>query len=341
MIELAESTPAQGPKIVVIGGGSGQPVILKGLKSYQADLTAIITVADDGGSSGTLRDYLNIIPPGDIRNVIAVLADVSSDLIDLFQYRFKKEDEMLAGHALGNLIIAAIAEKKQDIYGGVQQLCQLMQVDGHVYPVAKEPLVLHARFKDGSELSGEAEITAAHNAIDRIWVTPQADSANQVAQAPTAVVDAILAADEIVLGPGSLYTSILPNLVVPNVAAAMKMTRAKVTYIANIMTQKGETDGYSEADHVRVINEHLGAQVVDAVLMNTGVVPEDYIDWHRWNEVSHQVRFDPDQVRKEGAVPILGDFLALRENGAFHDGDLVAKLIMQIAGTPADDAGGE
>lgn len=319
------------PRIVVIGGGSGQPIVLKGLKKLDADLTAIITVADDGGSSGTLRDYLNTIPPGDIRNVMAVLADVPDNIIEVFQYRFKPEDEMLAGHALGNLIIAAMAEKQQDIFLGVQQLAEFMNVQGHVYPVANEPLVLHAKFSDGAILSGEAEITAAHGVIDNIWVTPQADSVNKEAQAPQEVIDAIMKADEIVLGPGSLYTSVLPNVMVPNVREALKQTKATITYIANIMTQKGETDDYTEADHVRVINEHVGQQIVDTCVMNETRVPEDYVDWHKWNEIAKQVDFDPESVRAEGATPVISDLLELRDNGAFHNEDKLACLLMDIA----------
>ena len=187
-----EFTVKTTPKIVVIGGGSGQPVILRGLKKFDADLTAVITVADDGGSSGTLRDYLNIVPPGDIRNVMATLSTLPQEIIDIFQYRFHENDEMLANHALGNLIIAAMAEKEHDIFAGVQLLTKFMGIQGHVYPVANEPLILHAKFKDGTELSGEAEITAAHKQIDHIWVTPQPDSVNEVAQAPSEVINAIL-----------------------------------------------------------------------------------------------------------------------------------------------------
>jgi uncharacterized cofD-like protein len=141
-----------------------------------------------------------------------------------------------------------------------------------------------------------------------------------------------LNADVVVLGPGSLFTSILPNLTVPNVAEAVQATRAKVVYISNIMTQKGETEDFSDADHLRVINEHVGDQVVNAVLMNTGLVPEDYIDWKKWNEVSHQVSLNPDEIRQEGATPVMDDLLELRDDGAFHDADRVAQLLMQIAG---------
>lgn len=318
------------PKIVVIGGGSGQPVVLNGLKKYDSDLTAIITVADDGGSSGTLRDYLKMVPPGDIRNVIATLSNLPASLIDIFQYRFKPEDDMLAHHSLGNLIIAAMAEKEHDIFDGIQLLTKIMQVQGHVYPVANEPLVLHAAFSDGTKLAGEAEITAAHKAIDHIWVTSQETSAAHTVQSPSQVVNAILEADIVVLGPGSLFTSVLPNLMVPNVAEALRATRAKVVYIANIMTQKGETDNFTDADHVEAINKHVGERIVDAVIMNTGTVPEDYIDWQRWNEISYQVHSDPEAVQALGAEPFLGDLLALRDDGAFHDGDAVAQLIMQL-----------
>jgi uncharacterized cofD-like protein len=320
------------PKIVSIGGGSGQPVILAGLKKYHADLTAVITVADDGGSSGTLRDYLNMAPPGDIRNVMAVLSNASQRSIDLFQYRFQADDEILSGHTLGNLMIAAAAEKDRDFFQAVQFLSDLMRVEGHVYPVSAEPLVLHAAFSDGTTLSGEAEITAAHKVIDHVWVTPEFDADGHEAEAPIEVVNAILNADVVVLGPGSLFTSVLPNLTVPNVAAALRATRAKVVYIANIMTQKGETDGYSDADHLAVINRHAGERVVDAVLMNTAVVPEDYIDFQKWNEVSHQVRLNPEDVSGEGATPVMADLLELRDDGAFHDSDRVAQIILQLAG---------
>ncbi|MDR3190800.1 MAG: YvcK family protein [Lactobacillaceae bacterium] len=316
-------------KIVVIGGGSGQPVILRGLKRFEVDLTAIITVADDGGSSGKLRDYLKMVPPGDIRNVMAELSGLDQDFTDIFQYRFKEGDEFLTGHALGNLFIAGVAEKEGGIFPAIQYLSKLMKIKGHVYPVVNEPLELHARFSDGTTMCGEAEITAAHKRIEEVWVT--SSNVNAEPRASKEVVDAILDADVVVLGPGSLYTSILPNVVVPNVAAALRATRAKVVYIANIMTQKGETESFSDGDHLRVINDHANTQIVDAVIMNRGIVPEDYIDWKHWNELSYQVASDPDEVSAQGAVPIIGDLLELRDDGAFHDGNVVAELLMQIA----------
>ncbi|WP_187387603.1 gluconeogenesis factor YvcK family protein [Weissella muntiaci] len=320
------------PKIVVIGGGSGQPIILKGLKKCHVDLTAIVTVADDGGSSGALRNYLNMVPPGDVRNVLSVLANVDEEIIDVFQYRFNSDDDMLAGHALGNLILASIAEQDNSIFSAVNRLSKFFKVQGNVFPVADEPLILHAEFTDGTVLDGESAITAAGKKIKHVWVTPQFTlDEHRLPEAPSEVVNAILNADIVVLGPGSLFTSIMPNLMVPNVAEALLATRAKVVYVANIMTQKGETDGYSDADHVRAINEHVGERVVDAVIMNTAPVPDDYIDWKKWNEVSKQVISDPEHVRSAGAVPVVGNLLELRDDGAFHDGDKVAQLIMKIA----------
>lgn len=321
-----ETPPVPG-KIVVIGGGTGQSVLLCGLRRYPLDLTAIITVADDGGSSGTLRDYLRMVPPGDIRNVLAVLSNASQDFLDLFQYRFSNDAGFLAHHTIGNLMIAALAEKSGDISEAIQKLSTMMGVQGHVYPVVNEPLNLIARFKDGTVLRGEAEITAAHKAIDSIWVE---NTAGNSPLADSNVINAILGADVVVLGPGSLYTSILPNISVPNVAAALRVTQAKIVYISNIMTQKGETDDFSDSDHVKVINRQLGEQAIDAVVMNTGKVPEDYIDWQRWNEISHQVKSDPDEVRKLGAVPIMGDLMDLRDDGVFHDANKLADLLYQI-----------
>ncbi|MCM0582691.1 YvcK family protein [Weissella diestrammenae] len=327
---MSEAIKAQpiSDKIVVIGGGTGQSVILGGLRKYDTDLTAIITVADDGGSSGTLRDYLKMVPPGDIRNVMATLSDAPQDFLDLFQYRFTDEASFLANHTIGNLMIAAMAEQYKDIFEAVQYLSKIMQVKGHIYPVVNEPLTLHARFTDGTCLSGEAEITQAHKKITNIWVE---NAAGEAPEATAEVVNSILAADMVVLGPGSLYTSILPNISVPNIAAALRATTAKIVYISNIMTQKGETDDFSDGDHLRVINQQIGREVVDAMIMNSGVVPEGYIDWQRWNEISHQVKSDPEEVKKQGATPVLADLVELRDDGAFHNATKVAELLQMIA----------
>ncbi|HEY4399100.1 MAG TPA: gluconeogenesis factor YvcK family protein [Lactobacillaceae bacterium] len=315
-------------KVVMIGGGSGLPVILKPLVQQDVDVTAIVTVADDGGSSGVLRDYINIVPPGDIRNILAAMARMDDEFLKVFQYRFDTKDDFFAEHAVGNLIIAAMTEMHGNIFDAVQRLATFLHVKGHVYPVANEPLVLHAQFKDGTTQAGEAAITHAHKIIDHVWVT--GDDEEAVPKAAPEVVKAILQADMIVYGPGSLFTSILPNVVVPEVAAALRATQAQQVYIANIMTQKGETDAYSDAQHLLELNAHIGAPVIDFVLSNTETVPQDFVDFQKWSEISYQVKRDAIGVGRQGAQSLAGDYLALRDAGAFHDGDKIVAELMRI-----------
>ncbi|WP_179396239.1 gluconeogenesis factor YvcK family protein [Lacticaseibacillus absianus] len=317
------------PKVVVIGGGTGLPVIVKSLHEQNADVTAIVTVADDGGSSGVIRDYINVVPPGDIRNVLAALSDLPQLYLDIFQYRFNSSDAFFAGHAIGNLIIAALSEMRDGIFGAVQQLSQMMKVDGHIYPAADRPLTLHADFADGSHLAGEAEITAAGRLIRRVSVTDTATGA--APQAVPEVIDAIMAADVVVLGPGSLFTSILPNLMIHNLGEAVLKTQAEVIYIVNIMTQKGETEQFTDADHVRVLHDHLGASFVDTVLVNIAPVPEHYLNHQKYDEILGPVRSDYQSLRDLGCRVISADFLKLRDEGIFHDGDKVASEVMNLA----------
>lgn len=319
------------PKIVVIGGGTGLPVVLRGLRDQDVDITAIVTVADDGGSSGVLRNYINVVPPGDIRNALVALSEMPSLEKEIFQYRFESGDSFLAGHAIGNLIISALSEMKGNIFTAVQELSRMMQVRGHIYPVSNEPLTLHAEFTDHSTLAGESEITAAHRQIQRVWISPSDDQDGHGAQAVPEVIDAIMDADQIVLGPGSLFTSILPNLMIENVRQAIQKTPAEVVYICNIMTQKGETDHFTDADHVRVLNDHLGGHYIDTVLVNIQPVPEDYINFQQWNEISEPVGHDFMGLRSQDCRVISANFLRLRDNGAFHDRDkVVAELINRL-----------
>lgn len=314
------------PKIVMIGGGTGLPEILHGLRDKDVDVTAIVTVADDGGSSGILRDYVNVVPPGDIRNALVALSELSETELNIFQYRFNSSDQFLAGHAIGNLIISALAEMRGgDIFAAVQELSSMMKIRGHIYPVADEPLTLNAEFTDGTQMSGEAEITAAHKRIKRVWVT---DPDGEQPAAVKEVINAIMDADQIVLGPGSLFTSILPNLMISNVGRAVCESKAEVVYICNIMTQKGETDNFTDADHVRVLNSHLNQNFIDTVLVNIQPVPKDYIDFQEWNEVSQPVTHDFKGLRDMGCRVISSNFLRLRDNGAFHDRDRVVEELL-------------
>ena len=278
------------PKIVVIGGGTGLPVILNALKEQNADITAIVTVADDGGSSGAIRNYINVVPPGDIRNVLVSLSDIPEMEKEIFQYRFNSNDQFFSGHAIGNLIIAALSEMDdRGIFDAVQELSALMKIEGHVYPASDVPLTLNAKFTDGTSLAGESHISAAGKTIKRVWVTSIDDVEPH---AKEEVITAIMEADQIVLGPGSLFTSILPNLMISNVGQAVCQTNAEVVYICNIMTQKGETEHFTDADHVRILNEHLGKKFIDTVLVNTEPVPKDYLDRQKYDEYLYQVAYD-------------------------------------------------
>ncbi len=197
------------PKIVVIGGGTGLPVILKSLRNQSADITAVVTVADDGGSSGELRDSIDMAPPGDLRNVLAALSDMPKLYEDLFQYRFHESDKFLANHTIGNLLIAALSEMRNSTYEAIHLLSMMMHVDGHIYPSSEIPLVLHADFDDGTSAVGESKIAIDRKNIEKVYVTDK--SGEKAVHAARKVVNAINEADMVVLGPGSLFTSILPS----------------------------------------------------------------------------------------------------------------------------------
>lgn len=318
------------PKIVVIGGGTGLPVILKSLKDKDADVTAIVTVADDGGSSGELRKSFNAVPPGDIRNVLVSLSEVPEIQKAIFQYRFKSEDKALNGHSIGNLIIQATADMKGNIYQAIQLLAKMMHVKGHVYPAAEEPLVLHARYKDGTLASGESNIAKEGKMIDYVAVSTATESHKPV-EAGRKVVSAIMDADMVVLGPGSLFTSILPNLMIPDLGKALLKTEAKVVYICNIMTQLGETEGLSDAEHIKVLHRHLGAPFVDIALANIGQVPEEYIDQEDNEEYLLQVKHDFKGLQEEVPLIVSDDFLEFRNQGVYHNGEKVAEEIFRTA----------
>lgn len=316
------------PKIVVVGGGTGLPVILKSLRNQSADITAVVTVADDGGSSGELRNSVDMAPPGDLRNVLAALSDMPRLYEDLFQYRFKKEDKFLANHTIGNLIIAALSEMRGSTYEAIQLLSHMMHVDGHIFPSSEKPLVLHAEFEDGTTVAGESKIALDRKIIKRVYVTGHDN--DQDVHAARKVVQTIKNADMVVLGPGSLFTSILPNLVISEIGEAVRTTSAEVVYICNIMTQKGETEHFSDADHVRVLHQHLNDKFVDTVLVNTEKVPEDYMDPEIYDEYLVQVTHDFNGLREEGCRVVSTDFLKLRDGGVFHDGDKVVDELFRI-----------
>lgn len=266
----------RGPRIVTIGGGHGLSTLLRGLKTYTRNLTAVVTVADDGGSSGRLRESFGILPPGDIRNCLAALSNDEQMLTQLFQYRFSGEGN-LDGHSFGNLFITALADITGSFEGAIAESGKVLSVSGRVLPSTLHNVKLVADMQLPNSLNqvrvrGESRIPQMAGRVQRVWLEPND------APAYPPVVKAILNADMIVVGPGSLYTSLLPNLLVQDLFGAIQASRAVKVYVSNIATQKGETDLYSCYDHVRALEEHLGDRLFDVVLCNNnheGRLPED------------------------------------------------------------------
>lgn len=316
------------PKMTVIGGGTGIPVILKSLRNEAVDITAVVTVADDGGSSGEIRNAMQVTPPGDLRNVLLAMSDMPRFYEEVFQYRFNENDGVLAGHPLGNLIIAGISEMQNSTYNAIQILTKFFHITGRVYPSSEQALTLHAVFQDGHEVTGESHIAEYSGMIDHVYVTNTYN--DEKPKASRKVVDAILESDMIVLGPGSLFTSILPNLVIPEINEALRTTKAEVVYICNIMTQHGETEHFSDADHLAVLNKHLGQDLIDTVLVNIEQVPKAYMNSNKFDEYLVQVEHDFQGLRNEAKKIISSNFLRLENGGAFHDGDLVVEELMNL-----------
>lgn len=257
----------RGPRIVVIGGGHGLATLLRGLKDYTHNLTAVVSVADDGGSSGRLRRSMGILPPGDIRNCLAALSNDEALLGQLFQYRFPSTSDGLDGHSFGNLFISALAEITGSFEEAVAESGRVLAVHGSVLPATLHDVRLVAdvilpHTVSEVRIEGESSIPETSGKVRRVWLEP-----NEPPAYP-GVIQAILSAELIVIGPGSLYTSILPNLLVPDIASAIRTSRALKIYVGNIATQPGETDGYNCGDHVRVIEEHVGSGFFDLVVSN-------------------------------------------------------------------------
>lgn len=262
----------QDANIVGIGGGTGLSTLLRGLKLWTKNVAAIVTVTDDGGSSGRLRKDFNMLPPGDIRNCLASLADSRSFLPELFQYRFKGSSN-LSGHSFGNLMIAALSEVTGSFSKAVLEASRILNIQGKVLPSTLENVVLGARFSDGSTKWGQTRIVSYRQPIKEVFLKPS------FPQAYKGVIEACSQAEVIILGPGSLFSSIIPNLLVQGVAEAIKNSSAKKLYICNIMTQPGETDEFSALDHVREVEKYLGGYL-DYILFNSAPIPENLLSRH-------------------------------------------------------------
>lgn len=256
----------RGPKVVAIGGGTGLSTLLRGLKQYTSNLTAIVTVADDGGSSGRLRRELGVLPPGDFRNCLAALADDEALTTQLFQYRFTPAHQDLDGHAFGNLFITAMSDLSGSFEQALIESSHVLAITGRILPSTLNDVALSAEIRNEQGLrriDGESAITHFGGTIERVRLQP--DNARAYPEAIRAILDA----DLIVLGPGSLYTSVLPNLLINSIPEALRASRAMKMYVCNVATQHGETDRYTVHDHVRALERHIGADIIDVVLANS------------------------------------------------------------------------
>ncbi|WP_335871616.1 gluconeogenesis factor YvcK family protein [Bacillus sp. 2205SS5-2] len=309
-------------KIVILGGGTGLPVLLRGLKKYPLDITAIVTVADDGGSSGRLRNDLDIPPPGDVRNVLAALSDVEPLIEQLFQHRFQTTNE-LTGHSLGNLIIAALTSISGDFVHAIQEMSRVLNVRGKVLPAANQSVVLHAEMEDGSIVSGESKIPYSGKKIKKVFLTPE--KTDPLPETITAIREA----DLIIIGPGSLYTSILPNLLVPQIGEEVSKAKAKKVYICNIMTQAGETLDFTASDHVKAIYHHMNSQFIDIILVNNEEVPLE-VQMKYKEELAKPVVYDIDRLKELGLDVLYKNILSYEGEYIRHNTDEVAKIIYTL-----------
>lgn len=312
------------PRIAAIGGGHGLSAMLRGLKRYTKHITAIVTVADDGGGSGMLREDLGMLPPGDIRNCIMALANTEPTMERLLNYRFTEGS--LSGQSFGNLFLAAMNGISGSFDEAVQRMGEVLAITGSVLPVTNQNVYLEAEFDNGSRTLGESKIFYAKKINDcrirQVRLVPEHPQALQDS------IDAIRQADIIVIGPGSLYTSIIPNFLVDGISEAIRSSGAVREYILNIMTQDGETDGYTGEDHVRALLEHAGGDVIDVCIANNAPVPEKWLAPYRQEGVG------PIEVDRAG-IEALG--VAVREfplcrPGRYirHDADALSRAILSV-----------
>lgn len=309
----------RGPKIVVVGGGTGLSVLLRGLKEYTSNLTAIVTVADDGGSSGRLRGEMGILPPGDIRNCLVALADKEPLMEELLQYRFKNGD--LAGHSMGNLLLAALTEVSGSFDQAVRSLSKVLAIRGQVLPATLADVTLCAELADGTVVQGESNISRGSGQINKVFLMP-----SRCHPLPEALA-AIKEADAIVLGPGSLYTSIIPNLLVKGIPEALARSEAIKIFVCNVMTQPGETGGYTASAHLKSIISHAG-KCIDYAVLNNGQIPFRLRSRYRL-EGAEPVAADIAEVEKLGVRPVEADLVHQTEVVRHHP-DKLAQAILNL-----------
>lgn len=311
--------------IVAIGGGTGLSVILRGLKEISSNITAVVTVADDGGGSGVLREDLGMLPPGDVRNCILALANKEPILQDLFQYRF--EEGRLKGQSFGNLMIAAMVGISDSFESAIRKISDIFAITGEVYPVTEDDIVLYAKLKDGPIVIGESniplEVLKRGAEIEKIWIEPSDARTSEI------ILKRIRDANVIVLGPGSLFTSIIPNMLVTDICDAINESDATVFYISNIMTQPGETDMLTAGEHLELLMKHTHLKHVDYMIVNSGEISVESIARYE-KEEAIPVRFSPEDqpiLERYGVNLVEGNFVDIKKGYIRHDAPAIAEEI--------------
>ncbi len=332
-------------RVVAIGGGTGLSTLLKGLKKYTsaavacgagaqltdspspdfariAELCAVVTVSDDGGSSGRLRKEFNMLPPGDVRNCIVALSEDEALLSKLFQHRFEK-GQSLEGHSFGNLFLAALTSLTGDFSEAVRLSSGILATRGHIFPATAANIELEALMQDGTRVRGETKITASHGRIEELFLVP-ADP-----EPLPQTLDAIARADLITIGPGSLFTSLIPNLLVRGIPQAIRESSAIKVYVCNLMTQANESLGRTAADHIRALDDHAGGQIFDYALVNRAPISNELKGKYALESAS-QIVVDLDAIVAMAVCPVLGDYL-FEDNVARHATDKVARDLLKLA----------
>lgn len=317
-----------GKKIVTIGGGTGNSILLRGVKNFTSNITTIVTVADDGGGSGVLREDLGMLPPGDIRNCLVALANTEPIMEKLINYRFS--NGQLKGQSLGNLLIAAMNDICGDFNEAIKEISNVLAITGKVLPMTLDNVKLFAELEDGSTIEGESNITFLNRKnggkIKRVFTSPK------LLLPLKESIDSIMDADIVLLGPGSLYTSIIPNLLVTDISKALKETKAEVVYILNIMTQPGETNGYNVTDHVVAIIDHVNSNIIDKIVVNSKEV--DKYAKYRYKSIENSTPIyitdeDRENMEKLGIEIIEADICDISYDYIVHDSNKLMKTILE------------
>lgn len=308
-------------KVVVLGGGTGSSTLLRGLKEFPVDLTAIVSVCDDGRSTGVLREEFNIPAVGDIRRVLVALSETEPLVMELFNYRFHTASN-LDGHTVGNLLLTASSEITGNLSDGIEALSKVFNLKGKVVPLTEDNVVLMGEMEDGSIVEGEHNITENHNAVRRVFYKERPIPTKEA-------VKALEEADLIVLSMGSLFTSIIPNLICEEIVEAMDRSRGRVMYVCNMVTQPGETEGFKVSDHVRLLNQYLGKHKIDIVIANDGEIDEEMARRYESLEQKDPVELDREVTESLVSRVISDDYVTVKNNLLRHD---VLKLGLHIFG---------